>query len=142
MTNRTLQQTMFQAGCILAGLGVALGAFGAHGLKTAVPAADAAVFETGVKYQFIHALAILAMSFGYARIKHNVAKVSFGLFIAGIVLFSCSLYILGIRSIPGMSEELKWVGAITPLGGLSFIAGWLYLAVKGYKPQAGEDIQL
>lgn len=139
MTNRTLQKIMFQTGCILAAVAVMLGAFGAHGLKGSVPPADLDVFETGVKYQFIHALAILIMSFSLRRLKEKTAKISFRLFVAGIILFSFSLYILAIRSLFGMDGELRWVGGITPIGGICFIAGWLYMAYDGYKTFEGEE---
>lgn len=139
MTNRTLQKIMFQSGCVFAALAVVLGAFGAHGLKNSVSAADLDTFETGVKYQFIHALAIVMMSFSLRRLKEKTARISFRLFVWGIGLFSVSLYLLATRSIFGLENELRWIGGITPLGGLSFIAGWLYLAYNGYKAFDGEE---
>jgi uncharacterized membrane protein YgdD (TMEM256/DUF423 family) len=139
MTNRTLQKRMFQTGCIFAALAVMLGAFGAHGLRGASSAADVAVFETGVKYQFIHALSILMLSFAIRRLKEKTLLITFRLFVAGIILFSFSLYFLAIRSILGIGDQLNWIGAITPFGGLSFIAGWIYMAYDGYKSMDGEE---
>jgi uncharacterized membrane protein YgdD (TMEM256/DUF423 family) len=139
MTNRTLQKIMFQSGCIFAALAVVLGAFGAHGLKGAVSVTDIETFETGVKYQFIHALAILMMSFSLRRLKERTAKISYRLFVWGIGLFCISLYILAIRSLFGFDGELRWIGGITPIGGLCFIGGWLYMAYDGYKNFEGEE---
>jgi uncharacterized membrane protein YgdD (TMEM256/DUF423 family) len=107
--------------------GVALGAFGAHGLKKAL--ADnprgpdlLAAFETGCRYQMLHALALFGVAFLVAACPGRAARTAGWLFTAGIVLFSGSLYLLG-----GLGW--KWLGPVTPLGGLSFIAGWIALLV-------------
>ncbi len=102
-------------------LGVAFGAFGAHALKASLPADMLAVFETGVRYQMYHAFALCAAAWGSARWQSRPFAIAGGLFVAGIVVFSGSLYLLALT-------EMRWLGAITPLGGLAFLAGWLCLA--------------
>jgi uncharacterized membrane protein YgdD (TMEM256/DUF423 family) len=102
-------------------LGVALGAFGSHALKTRLPPELLAVFETGVRYQMYHVVALFAAAWGLARWGHRLFAVAGGLFLAGILIFSGSLYTLAL------SGERAW-GAITPVGGLAFLAGWLCLA--------------
>lgn len=133
MTNATLQKQMMQTGAILAGTSVALGAFAAHSLKTQIPEYEMSIFETGIKYQFYHSLGILILAMSLRKLHEKVARTSFWLFILGIVLFSGSLYIIATRKL-WIGDMGRMMGIITPLGGVSFIAGWLYLAVKGYKP--------
>ncbi len=103
-------------------LAVAIGAFGAHGLKQRLPADMMAVYQTGVQYHFWHTLALLAVGIMLSLGIHNRwIVVSGGLFAGGIVLFSGSLYILAISGV-------RWLGAITPLGGLLWLAAWACLA--------------
>lgn len=102
---------------ILAGLAVAFGAFGAHGLKGRLDPELLAIFEVGVRYQMYHALGILAA----AALAPERLKLIAGLFGAGIVLFSGSLYLLAVT-------DVRWLGAITPFGGLCFLAGWAAFA--------------
>jgi uncharacterized membrane protein YgdD (TMEM256/DUF423 family) len=102
-------------------LGVALGAFAAHGLKATIPPELLAAFETGVRYQMYHAFALFAAAWGWAHWQARVFTISGALFVAGILIFSGSLYLLAFTG-------LRWLGAITPLGGLAFLAGWLCLA--------------
>lgn len=116
----------FAAGAVAAAVGVALGAFGAHGLKSRVTADLLAVFETGVRYQMYHALALLAVGWIATRTPGPWVSASGWLFLAGIVIFSGSLYVMTLTG-------AKWLGAITPLGGLCFILGWLVLAVSVMK---------
>ena len=118
-------------GTVFAGLAVVLGAFGAHALKAVLPLSNLATFETGVKYQFLHALALIALSLSLANAKkyspsEQAAKwMNRGamFFTIGIILFSGSLYLLAIRPILPFTLG-AWVGPITPLGGLFFILGW------------------
>jgi uncharacterized membrane protein YgdD (TMEM256/DUF423 family) len=110
----------FRVGVLLAGAGVALGAFGAHGLRARVSADLLAVFETGVRYQMYHALALLALSLAWSRWSSAHLTAAGYLFIAGIVLFSGSLYLLTLTG-------ARWWGAVTPLGGVAFLAGWIAL---------------
>ena len=104
-------------------LAVILGAFGAHGLRNRLDAYSTSVYEKAVIYHFFHALGILIVSMmpkaGF--LSQNQAAWVCGLLTAGIVLFSGSLYVLAVTRIP-------MLGAITPFGGVSFIAGWLLLA--------------
>ena len=112
----------FGLAAALAGfLGVALGAFGAHGLRNRLSADMLAVFETGVRYQMYHALALLAMAALMDRLNGWLITAAGWLFISGIVLFSGSLYALAFTGV-------TILGAITPLGGLAFLAGWACLA--------------
>lgn len=115
---------------------VALGAMGAHALKSILPTENLQVFETAVKYQFYHTFALLAV-FVLATLKDcKFLRYAKNLFIAGMILFSFSLYFLALRPIIGISnDEMKWVGAITPLGGLSFILGWLFIAIYAIRKQ-------
>ena len=112
----------FVVGALAAGAGVALGAFGAHGLKSRVTPDLLVVFETGVRYQMYHALALLAVGWAATRWPTPWTTASGWLFVAGIVIFSGSLYVMTLTG-------LRWLGAITPIGGLAFIAGWLTLAI-------------
>jgi uncharacterized membrane protein YgdD (TMEM256/DUF423 family) len=118
-----LDQTFLLLGSLAGFLGVGLGAFGAHGLKTRLSAEMLAVFETGVRYQMYHTLALLVVS---AAIGHlGPARLLAGagwLFVAGIVLFSGSLYALALSGVTTL-------GAITPIGGLAFLGGWACLAL-------------
>ena len=110
-------------------LAVALGAFGAHGLEKLTT--DSKIlhgFQTGTQYQVYHALALLAVAILYDKFPVKAMKWAGYSFIAGIILFSGSLYLLTILRIQE-SPAVKFVGPVTPLGGLCFIAGWLLLLV-------------
>jgi len=114
----------FIAGCVYAFLAVGLGAFGAHALKERLSADMMAIYHTGIQYQMFHALALLVVALAYAYADNsNKVRWAGRLFQLGIVLFSGSLYVLAISG-------LKWFGAITPLGGVSFLAGWMMLALS------------
>lgn len=117
-----------KTGAILGALSVALGAFAAHKLKEMVDADAVSIFETGVRYQFYHVFALLAVGVLYMNFKSRVLKWAGIFFIAGILLFSGSLYLLTYIHASGI-EGMKWVGPITPLGGVCFIAGWILLFV-------------
>ena len=113
---------------LLGALSVALGAFAAHSLKQTISDYAVNIFETGVRYQFYHVFALLACGILYEEFQNKFIKVAGNLFIAGIVFFCGSLYALAIIKgavVPGYN----WVGVITPLGGLCFIAGWLCLCL-------------
>lgn len=114
---------------VFGGLAVALGAFGAHGLENIT--SDEKIlhgFQTGVQYQMYHALALLATGILTANFYNQWIKWAANCFITGIILFSGSLYLLTFLKIQG-STGVRFAGPVTPLGGLFFIAGWLFLLV-------------
>ena len=114
-------------GALSGAMAVALGAFGAHGLKARLPADLLATFETGVRYQMYHALALLAVAWAMTRWSgSNLPAAAGWLFVAGTVLFSFSLYLLALTG-------QRWLGAITPLGGVAFVAGWVCLALAAWR---------
>lgn len=104
------------AGATLLGLGVALGAFGAHGLKSMVSPELLAVFETGVRYQVYHGLALLVLG-AYPQQRRAPAWL-----LAGALVFAVSLYLLALTGV-------RWLGAITPLGGVLMLVGWVMAAL-------------
>jgi uncharacterized membrane protein YgdD (TMEM256/DUF423 family) len=112
----------------LGAITVALGAFGAHGLKEKVSADVFQIFETAVRYQFYHLFALLAAGILFQSFPNKKISTAGKLFIAGIILFCGSLYVLTYLEAIGNSS-LLWIGAITPIGGLCFIAGWICLAL-------------
>lgn len=118
---------------IFGGLAVALGAFGAHSLESLTN--DEKIlhgFQTGVQYQMYHALALLGLAFLIEKFSEARLKWAANFFIAGIILFSGSLYLLTFLKIQG-SAAIRFVGPITPLGGIFFIAGWLFLLLFAVK---------
>ena len=114
--------------CILAALAVILGAFGAHGLKMIVPPESVSTFETGVRYHFYHSFALLAAGFLYDRGRPSWMKFAGIAFIAGIILFSGSLYVLTLLKATD-TVGLSKLGIVTPIGGLFFVAGWIAFAI-------------
>ncbi len=116
-----MDRLFFTLGSVSAFFGVALGAFAAHALKGRVDADLLVIFETGVRYQMYHAFALLAVAWACARWSAVGLKASGWLFVAGTIIFSGSLYALSLSGV-------RWLGAITPLGGLTLLAGWLCLA--------------
>lgn len=118
-------------------LAVALGAIGAHFLRTKVEAGLLTIenlhaFETGVKYQMYHTIALLVVALlAKHKNRQKLEKVGY-CFMAGIVLFSGSLYILSTASLIGLNI-VKWLGSITPIGGLFLIAGWVLIGFSGIR---------
>jgi uncharacterized membrane protein YgdD (TMEM256/DUF423 family) len=113
-------------GNLLSALAVILGAFGAHALKARITPEDLAIFETGVKYHFYHALGLILIGligFHYSPQLLRLPAIALSL---GILLFSGSLYLMVLSG-------ARWLGAVTPLGGVAFIAGWLLLAFNLYR---------
>ena len=115
-----MERIFFLSGAISAFLGVTLGAFAAHGLKTRLSTEMFNIFEVGVRYHMYHALALLAVAWACGRWPGSLTNMSGWLFIIGTVIFSGSLYILSLTGV-------RWLGAITPLGGVAFLAGWVCL---------------
>ena len=116
-----MQRIFFVLGAMSASIGVAAGAFGAHGLKSRISAEMLTTFEVGVRYQMYHAFALIFAALAQAKWPSLLVKTSGWLFVIGTILFSGSLYLLSVSGI-------KWFGAITPIGGLAFLAGWVCLA--------------
>lgn len=116
-----MRRTFIAWGSVLMALSVAIGAFGAHMLEGKISADELAVYETGVHYHMIHGIAVLIAGILAGALGESRKLFWAGtLFIAGVIIFSGSLYVLSISGI-------KWLGAITPIGGVSFIAGWIML---------------
>ena len=113
-------------GSLMAFLAVALGAFAAHALKERLPPDMLNIFEVGVRYHMYHSLALLAVAWTSVQWPQSNASTAGWFFLAGIVIFSGSLYIL---SVTGM----RWLGAITPIGGVAFLIGWLILAWAAWR---------
>lgn len=111
----------FAVGSALGALGVMLGAFGAHGLRSRLTPEMLAIFETAVRYHLFHALALLATAWAISRWPNAWTHAAGWLFLAGVVVFSGSLYVLSMAGV-------RWLGAVTPIGGAALIAGWLALA--------------
>lgn len=117
-----MDRLFLMIGALSAGLGVAAGAFGAHALRARLEPRLLEVFETAVRYQMYHALALLAAAWLASRVPGSMSTAAGWLFVAGSVIFSGSLYAMvftGVRAL----------GAITPIGGVCFIAGWVCLAL-------------
>jgi uncharacterized membrane protein YgdD (TMEM256/DUF423 family) len=115
--------------CVMAFLAVAAGAFGAHALRARLSPEMLGVWETGARYQMYHALALLGVAWTMARAPGSLAVAAGWLFVAGVVLFSGSLYLLSMSGI-------RWLGAVTPLGGLAFLTGWFLLAIHIWRHSA------
>jgi uncharacterized membrane protein YgdD (TMEM256/DUF423 family) len=121
-----MHRGFIKAAAIFGAFSVLLGAFGAHAVKELVPQSTLSIFETGVRYQFYHVFALLITALLYKDFTNRFVKLAGIFFIAGIFLFSGSLYFL--TYVQGAQlQGLKWFGAITPFGGLAFITGWVCL---------------
>lgn len=123
---RSMERTFLALGAISAGLSVAAGAFGAHALKARLSPELLAVFETGARYELYHALGLVAAAWAASRFPGAAPAWAGWLFVAGTVLFSGSLYALALTGI-------RALGAVTPFGGVAFIAGWIALAVAALR---------
>jgi uncharacterized membrane protein YgdD (TMEM256/DUF423 family) len=121
-----MHKGFLRTAAIMGLLAVALGAFGAHGLKQIVPPDALSTFETGVRYQFYHALALLAVAIIFEKFPVGLIRYAGICFIAGVILFSGSLYAL-TAVLATDAVGLQKLGIITPFGGLFFIAGWICL---------------
>jgi uncharacterized membrane protein YgdD (TMEM256/DUF423 family) len=121
-----MDRTLLLAGAVAAFVGVGFGAFGAHGLRGRLAAEMLVVFETGVRYQMYHALAILVTAVGLGFVDSRLLRLAGWLFTAGILLFSGSLYALALTGVTTL-------GMVTPIGGLAFLAGWACLIVAALR---------
>lgn len=123
-----MQIIFLKTAALLGALAVAAGAFGAHALKQILNDKYLAVFETAVRYQFYHVFALIAVGILFKEFPNNYLLWSGRLFCYGILIFSGSLY--GMTLLEAMGQQgFKWLGAITPIGGLSLIAAWVLLAI-------------
>ena len=129
-----MHKGFLQTAALLGALAVALGAFGAHGLKKIVPPETVTTFETGVRYQFYHVFALLAVAILFGSFPGKYLQYAGICFIIGMVLFSGSLYALTALQATN-TVGLRGIGAITPIGGVFFIIGWilLFLAIGSKK---------
>ena len=116
-----MERTFAMIGAVLGFVAVAAGAFGAHALRARLTPADLEIFETAARYQMYHALALLGVAWAFTRWPGGAATAAGWLFLAGTVVFSGSLYLLVLTG-------QRWLGAVTPLGGVALLAGWLALA--------------
>jgi uncharacterized membrane protein YgdD (TMEM256/DUF423 family) len=122
-----VDRLFFVLGTLFGGLSVALGAFGAHALEGRIEASMLANYETAARYQMYHALALIAVAWAVTRWPASTLPVWAGwAFVAGIVLFSGSLYVMAFTG-------LRWLGAITPFGGVAMAAGWLLLLLAAWR---------
>ena len=117
---------------ILGALSVIMGAFAAHSLRGKISDHALSTFETAVRYQFYHLFALFITGIIYKDFRYNITLWAGWLFIAGIILFSGSLYYLAFMQAV-VQPAAKWVGAITPVGGLAFISGWILLCISFFK---------
>lgn len=111
---------------------VALGAFGAHILKKILTPDDVQIFETGVRYQFYHTFALLIVAITSRYLSHRWTAIAGWLFVAGMVLFSGSLYLLAVSEAFGLTGLNVILGPMTPIGGVLFMGGWLALFRAGF----------
>ncbi|TAH40645.1 MAG: DUF423 domain-containing protein [Bacteroidetes bacterium] len=131
-----MQKTFLIAATIFGGLALAFGAFGAHALKAKISAEHLQIFETGVRYQFYHALALILLALAFDKISVAPAQIAGYSFIIGIMLFSGSIYLLATRELLGIDSWKSILGPLTPLGGLCLFSGWVFFliaALKGFK---------
>jgi uncharacterized membrane protein YgdD (TMEM256/DUF423 family) len=121
-----MERTFFGLGAVSGFLAVAAGAFGAHALKARLAPDLLVIFETGARYQLYHALALGLVAWAASRWPGTAPIVAGWSFVAGTVLFSGSLYVLALTG-------QRWLGAITPLGGVAFLVGWGALAWAAWR---------
>jgi uncharacterized membrane protein YgdD (TMEM256/DUF423 family) len=123
-----MDRVFFAVGAVTGALAVAAGAFGAHALADRLPPDRLGTFETGARYLMYHALALLAVAWAIGRWPNAAAwlQAAGWSYVAGMVLFSGSLFLLTLTGI-------RWLGAITPLGGVAFIVGWACLLVAAVR---------
>ncbi len=130
-----MHKGFLKTAALLAALSVAMGAFAAHGLKDLISSKAVSIFETGVRYQFYHVFALFTVAILYNHFSSKFVLWSGWMFLVGILLFSGSLYAL--TAVEGMVQPgYKWIGAVTPIGGLAFILGWIFLFLGLFKSMA------
>lgn len=128
-----MTKTFLIFGSLFAALGVILGAFGAHALKGKLSLEQLQIFETGVRYQMYHSIALILVFLLGTKLNNPLMNTSGWFFLAGIVLFSGSLFLLSARELLGIEGWSRIIGPITPIGGLCLIIGWVCLLVSTLK---------
>lgn len=132
-----MQKRLLTFGGFLGAISVILGALAAHGLKSKlgtglITESNLQSFDTAARYQMYHSIALLAMAFLMEKFHTKLIIWATWCFITGIFLFSGSIYILSTSRLMGL-ENVNWLGPITPIGGLFFVIGWVFLALSGLK---------
>jgi uncharacterized membrane protein YgdD (TMEM256/DUF423 family) len=125
-----MERLFLTLGALSGLISVAAGAFAAHALRTRLPTESLLIFETAARYQMYHALGLMAVAWAASRWPGTLPRMAGWLFVIGTVLFSGSLYALALTG-------TQWLGAITPLGGAAFLAGWLCLALAAKAGRPG-----
>lgn len=131
MNKHTLQKRMIQTGAGLLSTSVALGALGAHAIKPLITAEHLALYETATKYMMIQGLGILLLAALITRLHEKITRTVFYMLVTGITIFSGTLILLATRSL-WIGDSIKWLGAITPVGGILMITAWAIIAIKGF----------
>jgi uncharacterized membrane protein YgdD (TMEM256/DUF423 family) len=123
----TIEKKLIATGVVFGGLAVVAGAFGAHGLKSLLPADQLQAYDTAVRYQFYHGLALISTGLLIKNFNSKNFSRAGICFITGTILFSGSLYVLSTYAL--LNLQLNWIGIITPIGGLLMITGWILLLI-------------
>lgn len=136
-------QKQIAAAAFSMAIAIALGALGAHALREVLSPQNLSSFKTAVTYQVWHSLAIILLCLSAnVFLPLRKAKITSWLFFAGILLFSGSIYLLSLRSVLGIGDWIRFIGPVTPLGGLLFISGWVYFGVTLARKRPGRsDLQ-
>jgi uncharacterized membrane protein YgdD (TMEM256/DUF423 family) len=126
VTEVSIDRGFWTLGAVLALIAVAAGAFGAHGLRARLTEDMLAIFETAARYQMYHSLGLIGVAVAVAQWPNNFTQAAGWSFVVGIVIFSGSLYVLALTG-------ARWLGAITPIGGVAFLVGWACLALGTWR---------
>ena len=132
-TNTNMAKKFLTLGAAMAAISVVFGAFGAHALKTKLSVENIQIFETGVRYQMYHSLALILVYLFYQKKNSSLLIYSGVFFISGVLLFSGSIYLLACRELFGIESWKNVLGPITPMGGLCFIIGWICFLTASIK---------
>ena len=127
-----MQKIFLTYGSIFGILGVILGAMGAHALKSQLSSEQLVSYETGIKFQMYHAIALILIALLIDKLDNKSLRYSGYFFIAGVFLFSGSVYLLSLKNVLGI-ENWTFLGPITPFGGVCFIIGWIFILLAAIK---------